>query len=346
MTLPSYLLRETVPLETSDQVLILNSSADPFVPHAAHQVNSGTITLAEDNVAVLGECLRALQGASADIHHAAFHDYLFLHPQETMTVAAMNLLYQPSNAWIHYGLQVAFHTLQPGGHLYVTGAKDRGILSLEKRMQTTFGNVRTLKISKGHRVISSQKVQTDSPQPLQEGPLRVFAGNQLDEGTRLLLGAIDVRATDTALDLGCGAGFIGLHLARLAPEGEVTMVDVSLAAVAETRSAVEQSGLANIHVLPSDGAQAVLSQRFDLVATNPPFHQGAAQTMEIAERFIREAAQVLRSAGRLYLVANRFLKYEPQLRACFQTVKEVEGNTRYKVLCACEPLKSAPSGQK
>lgn len=84
--------------------------------------------------------------------------------------------------------------------------------------------------------------------------------------------------------------------------------------------------------LPSDGVRAVLERRFDLVVTNPPFHQGGIQTSEIAAHFIRGAAQVLRPRGRFYLVANRFLKYEPVLQACFQQVEEVGSNSRYKVL--------------
>ena len=55
---------------------------------------------------------------------------------------------------------------------------------------------------------------------------------------------------------------------------------------------------------------------------------------EIAERFIREASHVLRPGGRFYLVANRFLKYEPTLRAHFKKVEEVAGNPRFKVLRA------------
>jgi len=70
--------------------------------------------------------------------------------------------------------------------------------------------------------------------------------------------------------------------------------------------------------------------------TNPPFHLGGIQTMEVAERFIREAAQVLRPRGRFYLVANRFLKYEPTMRAYFKLVEEVGGNTRFKVLRAAK----------
>ncbi|MBV9229270.1 MAG: class I SAM-dependent methyltransferase [Chloroflexi bacterium] len=337
MVLQSCLLCETVQLVANDHVLLLNSAADPFVSMAAQHVSMGTITLAEDNIASVGTLLST---SSANMRHVAFHDYILRCPAATMDVAAMNLLYQPSNAWMYYGLQVALYALRVGGRLYVTGAKDRGILSVAKRMQEYFGNVETLTISKGQRVLCSYKatdVASDStlPAALIEGvSLQIFADSKLDEGTRLLLDALDVHITDEALDIGSGAGFIGLHIARLASRGHVTMVDASLAAVAATQQAVAQSGLTNVRVLPSDGAQAVITERFDLVVTNPPFHQGGIQTTAIAERFIREAAQVLRPQGRFYLVANRFLKYEPTLRACFKKVEEVGGNTRYKVLRA------------
>ncbi len=165
-----------------------------------------------------------------------------------------------------------------------------------------------------------------------------FAEGKLDEGTRLLVESLEVHATDIALDIGCGAGYLGMHIAHVASKGHVTMVDASLIAVDAARKLVEHSDMTNVQVLASDGTQAVKAQRFDLVVTNPPFHLGGIQTTETGERFIREAAQVLRPRGRFYLVANRFLKYEPTMRACFHSVEEVGGNTRYKVLLATNPI--------
>ena len=335
MILQSCLLCDTVQLAAHDHVLILNSAADPFVQRAAQDLRGGTITLAEDNIATAGAILSSFINRP-DVQHFAFHDYILHHPAETMDVAVMNLLYQPGNAWILHGLQTAAFALRAGSRLYVMGAKDRGILSTAKRMQEYFGNVETLTISKGQRVVSARK-QAELPLTTQVQDVAVFANSKLDEGTRLLLAALEVRATDEALDIGSGAGFIGLHIARLATQGHVTMDDVSLAALAVAQKAVEQSGLTNIRVLPSDGAQAVLKQRFDLVATNPPFHQGGIQTMEITRHFIREAAQVLRPQGRFYMVANRFLKYEPILRASFKRIEEIGGDTRYKVYRGMEP---------
>ncbi len=340
--LQSCLLCETVQLTANTTLLVLNSAADPFVANAQKQLRRGMLLLAEDNITTLNAYKQA-----TNVQHIAFHDYI-LHSSETpVDVAVMNLLYQPSKAWILYGLQVAASALKAGGRLYVIGAKDRGILSIGKHMDELFGNVETLTISKGHRVLSS--VGTDVSRPsfdIDSATGRdtsvptLFAGSKLDEGTRLLLETMEVRVSDEALDIGSGAGFIGLHIARLASRGHVMMVDSSLAAVAASQQAIEESGLDNIQVLPSDGVQAVQTQHFDLVATNPPFHQGGLQTTATAESFIRGAAQVLHQQGRFYLVANRFLKYEPTLKAHFKEVEEIGGNTRFKVLLAREPIEA------
>ena len=387
--LHSSLLHETVQLAIDDRVLILNSAADPFVPASLQRLSAGELILAEDNLATLqqfyefvgADVSRSLpmyrppmlvQNPSRTqwrVRHVPFHEYTLREAPTTIDVAIMNILYQPSNAWVIYGLQVAAYALKPGGRLYVVGAKDRGILTVAKRMQSLFGNLETLVISKGQRVVCSH-MQNNSPnihsqeKPLDSGTVSdiqnvetphadarlanpihdllaaIFAEGKLDEGTRLLVEALEVHATDIALDIGCGAGYLGMHIAHTASKGHVTMVDASLVAVDAARRMVEQSGMTNVQVLASDGIQAVKAQRFDLVVTNPPFHLGGIQTTENGERFIRGAAQVLRPRGRFYLVANRFLKYEPTMRACFYSVEEVTGNTRYKVLLATNPIMS------
>ena len=339
--LHSSLFDKTVQLAIDDRLLVLNSAADAFVPLAAQRIPMGELVLAEDNIAALRNAQKALQGdryKTSRARHIPFHGYTLHEAPATMHVALMNILYQPGNAWMQYALQLAAYALKPGGRLYVQGAKDRGILSLAKHMQTLFGNVETLEISKGERVICSyvSPDTRDTKEDAREDAIyrvpTLFAGGKLDEGTRLLLEALEVRVTDVALDLGCGAGFIGAYIARRATKGQVTMVDASFAAVDAARRMIEQNGLTKAQVLPGDGAQELLEQRFDLVVTNPPFHVGGIQTTEIAERFIREAAKVMRLRGRFYLVANRFLKYELVMRECFKVVEEVAGDTRFKVL--------------
>lgn len=335
MSTPSQLLADTVRLAAGQHILCLNSAADPFVAAAARRCPDCIVTLAEDNVAALQTALNGAEQAFVrPLYHIALHEYAAHGRSAAMDVAVMNLLYQPNNAWMHYGLRLARYALKPGGRLYVQGAKERGIQTIAKHMQELFGNVETLAISKGMRVVCSRNTAGAPSLVPDDLAALVFSRGELDEGTRLLLDAVEVRAADHALDIGCGVGIIGLHIARQAVEGHVTLVDASLAAVSVAQHNIAESGLTNVRALSSDGARAVQTEYFDLVVTNPPFHQGGLQTTAIAERFIREASQMLRRRGRFYLVANRFLKYEPVLQSSFQQVREVAGNGRYKVLRA------------
>src|SRR5207244_3730334 len=191
--LHSSLLHTNVKLAIDDRVLILNSAADPFVLGAPQRLSAGELILAEDNLASLQQfnkhvgadvlCpspiinvntkIQPSVGADVSrpppiyrpqllIRHIPFHEYTLHEAPATIDVAILNMLYQPSNAWMIYGLQLAAYALKPGGRLYVVGAKDRGVLSIAKRMQTLFDNLETLVISKGQRVVCSH-LQNNSP---------------------------------------------------------------------------------------------------------------------------------------------------------------------------------------
>src|SRR3989441_12014921 len=171
--LRSSLLDETVQLAIDDRLLILNSAADPFVPEAALRIITGELILAEDNIASLHMAQSALKRehitTQLRVRHVPFHEYTLREAPAAIDVAVMNILYQPSNAWMIYGLQVAGYALKPGGRLYVVGAKDRGVLSIAKRMHSLFGNLETLVISKGQRVIYSHKEHNSLDLHSQEG---------------------------------------------------------------------------------------------------------------------------------------------------------------------------------
>ncbi len=157
--LRSSLLCETVQLAFDERLVILNSAADPFVPEAALRLPMGELVLAEDNVAALQQARDAIRRerapASLSLRDIPFHEYTLHSPPAAMDVAALNTLYQAGKVWIEYALQLAAYALKPGGQLYVQGAKDRGILTLAKRMAEVFGNVETLEIHKGERVVRS-----------------------------------------------------------------------------------------------------------------------------------------------------------------------------------------------
>ena len=149
----------------------------------------------------------------------------------------------------------------------------------------------------------------------------VFATNRLDPGTHLLLRTLarvasepegSIRRTrGTALDLGCGSGLIAAWLASVG--WVTTATDVSRQALLSAQLTAHANHT-EVALRRADGLAGVAPDSFDLIASNPPFHRGAAKDSAPAFAMIAAAKTVLRPGGELWLVFNSHLPYLPALR--------------------------------
>ncbi|MGH2480205.1 MAG: hypothetical protein ACRDHW_11160, partial [Ktedonobacteraceae bacterium] len=93
------LLTTTLHCALDERVLILNSAADPCLPHLAQQISAGELLLAEDNLAAAGRAQMAIQRLGKTrphVHHLAFHEYSAHELPATVDTAVLNILYQPN----------------------------------------------------------------------------------------------------------------------------------------------------------------------------------------------------------------------------------------------------------
>lgn len=157
----------------------------------------------------------------------------------------------------------------------------------------------------------------------------VFNHGKLDDGTRLLLEQIAVPYKGKVLDFGCGAGIIATYLGLKTPELRLNCLDVSALAVYATEQTLKRNNLEG-NVILSDGMQAVSGQ-FDLIISNPPFHTGISTDYQIAEDFLALSKQFLKPKGKLTIVANSFLKYQPILEAQFGEYETIAKNNKFAV---------------
>lgn len=72
-------------------------------------------------------------------------------------------------------------------------------------------------------------------------------------------------------DLGTGSGAIALAIASQRPLAQVTAVDFSAGALAVALGNAERLGLANVRGLQGSWFDTLADQRFDLIASNPPY---------------------------------------------------------------------------
>jgi 16S rRNA (guanine1207-N2)-methyltransferase len=252
----------------------------------------------------------------------------------------------------------AHAALKDTGELFIAGANDHGIRSAVADAEALFGSANVLAYKHGNRVARSYKQAGRAPGAAWAGENGiapgtwyefdaqarghtfrlcslpgVFAYSRLDEGTALLLESLAIPSGAHVLDVGCGCGIIGLAAARMGAT-HVDMVDVNILAVAAARENIACSGIAGAQAFASDGVPENAARRYDVVATNPPFHIGKSVDYDVASAFVERARLALRPGGRFFLVSNQFIRYDRLLRSAFEQVEGLSATRSYRVWSA------------
>ena len=127
----------------------------------------------------------------------------------------------------------------------------------------------------------------------------------------------------SVLDLCCGSGCIGLSLKSLCPRAKVTLADVSRDALEVAKRNAEQLQ-ADVTLRHGDLYRAVGRERFDLIASNPPYiphidlanlqrevlHEpvlaldGGRDGLDFYRRIAEDAPKHLNPGGAIYLEAG------------------------------------------
>jgi 16S rRNA (guanine1207-N2)-methyltransferase len=331
-------LLEMVEIKLDDAVLDLGCGTGVIGAVAAVQVPQGRVTLADCNVAAVACAEQTLAANGIANAGVCLSDgAIGLSPASFDLV----LSHLPRGRAVQEELiRGAVWVLRPGGRLCFVAHKRSGVKGAVAYARDLFGQCGVVRQKKGYHVALAVKTTLTPALPLPgEGGYvtrtialddietalvskpGVFAWDRLDDGTKALIGAMEIGAGDHVLDLGCGTGLAGL------------VTDADTRAVESTRRTLAANKVAG-EVLLSDCALAVLDRGFDVVVTNPPFHQGVGVNYEVACQFVRDAARVLRPGGRLFLVANRFLRYNDLIEVTFGNVETAYDDNRYHVLTA------------
>lgn len=215
-------------------------------------------------------------------------------------------------------VQQTAQRLKPGGQLMF--AIEGTPLWLVKRLKNYFRNVQVempnrnvaLVLANQQKELPKEKsfqaeVEVTLPDNISFPMLTfpgVFAHRRCDDGGLALAESTDVVDGDRVIDMGCGAGLIGIALSRLARLQELTLVDSHARAIKATRLNVERNQLESLaQVIQSDGAEADFSEhreRYSLFVGNPPYYS----QNQVTQRFVELSHEVLAPGGRVALVTR------------------------------------------
>lgn len=211
--------------------------------------------------------------------------------------------------------------------LWVVGENNGGIKSLGKRLSESYDCV---KVDSARHCVLFEITQKKSLEfdmawtkysylnnTIYSLP-GVFSAGKLDKGTQVLLTALP-SLKGNILEFGGGCGVLTTAIAQQPQVKKVTALEIDLLAVRSSLKTFHENDLSDkANTLWSAGTEALPTERFDAIVTNPPFHTGIKTSYEPTESFFLEAHQWLRTGGRLIWVANEFLNYESLLTTHFQ----------------------------
>jgi 16S rRNA (guanine1207-N2)-methyltransferase len=244
----------------------------------------------------------------------------------------------------------ALRAVEPGGRILASASNNEGARSCEADLERIAGPVTTLSKNKCRVFwtaplagpqdpgLAEEWLQLDAPRPVANGRFvsrpGIFAWDRIDVASQLLAGHLPPGLAGRAADLGAGFGYLGVELLERC--AGIVALDVFEAErraldLARRNLAAFQSR-ASIRYCWQD-VTAGLTDRYDTIVCNPPFHTHArADRPDVGRRFIASAAQALQPGGRLWMVANRHLAYEAALGAGFGRVRIVTQQHGYKIV--------------
>ena len=138
------------------------------------------------------------------------------------------------------------------------------------------------------------------------------------------------------VDLGAGWGFLSAHVLAHEDVTAVHLVEAGNMALECARHNVTDP---RAQFYWADATDWTTTERIDTVVMNPPFHTGRAAEPAIGQAFVAAAARLLSGNGALWMVANRHLPYEVELKNRFADVEEIGGDARFKLFHARKPLR-------
>lgn len=260
---------------------------------------------------------------------------------------------------VHWVMNNCKRLLKPGGRLIITGKKDEGLKGYADKAVKQLG-------FSGKTVKHGQLYQADlyydgnrDGETLDDKnytQLRaigeafgfnllskpgLYGWNKIDQGSQCLaesfLQTVQGRTTPfkNGLDLGCGYGYLSLAMIQ-AGVAQVTATDNNAAAVHACTTNLGNTGFNKFSVLADNCAQSV-TDAFDLVLCNPPFHQGFDLDSSLTERFVSRAAALLMPGGEAYFVVNAFIGVEKVAARHFTSQETLSHTGSFKVFRFSRP---------
>lgn len=149
----------------------------------------------------------------------------------------------------------------------------------------------------------------------------VYGENNIDEGSKLLASLLQNEYwSGIGADIGCGYGYLSGEILKTRHKvKQIWLYEVDSRAL----QMAERNLSDKTKIFPNwtDVTKGIPCDRpVHWAVMNPPFHSGTTQDFALGQRFIQQAAAILKAGAPLFMVANQHLPYEETLHENFRSV--------------------------
>ncbi len=226
----------------------------------------------------------------------------------------------------------------------VDGQKTDGVDSLWKACRKRLGDLPS--VTKGHGRLfwfdADDAFADWAAPPPAIGPhgffttAGVYSDGAVDAGSALLAELLPPKLPARMADLGAGWGYLSGKMLERTGVASVDLIEAEALSLDCARLNVVDDRAVFCW---ADATTYQPETLYDGIVMNPPFHQTRAADPGLGRAFIQAAARLLARHGKLWMVANRHLPYEPVLAECFRNVDMIGGNGAFKVFHATRPAR-------
>lgn len=236
-------------------------------------------------------------------------------------------------------------SVKTGGTIIIAGEKNLGVQSMFKwinnivpidgKLSKNHGSVFWLKAPEqlDTALIASLRIKQEIFDDKFSTEVGMFSHGRVDSGSVMLTNYLRKVVFGKTADFGAGWGYLSCEAITLSEK--ITHLDLYEADYRALQAAENNLGSLNkdipIQYFWHDITKEPISEIYDTIISNPPFHEGRAADVSLGQKFIEVAAQRLKPGGCLLMVANRQLPYEASLNKLFRKILVLEEQNGFKV---------------
>ena len=320
-------------------------------------ISSHMIPAAIPLITAISNRLDIAQSLQRQGWNCSFNDYL-LEDLPGHHYQSIFLRIPKEKAQAHYIINQAQRLLTDGGSLYISGLKQEGIKGFIERAgsltsipaevwkadkQTWAGKITFDGTTHSQLDDKSYRTFRQAPSDLHFtfwSKPGIFGWDKIDKGSELLIQHLKALIAgnndiDSALDIGCGYGYLSLHTARLLGIS-LTATDNNAAAVAACQTNFDHYKLDGKAI--ADNCAGNINSRFPLVICNPPFHSGFGVENDLTDRFLASAAAHVTKQGTAIFVVNLHIPLERKASRYFTLCETPVISKHFKLVQLSQPL--------